>query len=169
MGLSLRFAPGVAGLFLLAVFCPQVRSWHELRAVLRSTLLVAAVTIPAVILVGVVSGYVRWDPKLPWFTAAFVAKTLLLTAVVEEAFFRGVLQEGLSRWSWIAAHPGRRWVPVVVLSLLFGLAHARAGILFAALATLAGLGYSMAYALTRRIEAPIVVHAGLHTVHFRLC
>ena len=115
---------------------------------------------------GGVSGYVRWDPKLPWFTAAFVAKTLLLTAVMEERFFRGVVQEGFSRWSWIATRPNRRWLPVAAVALLFGLAHARAGTLFIARATLARLGYSTAYALTRRMEAPIVVHARLNTVHF---
>lgn len=166
MDLSLRFEPGVAGLFLLAVFSRRVASLGELRAILGRTLAMAAITTALVMALGVASGYVAWDPKLPWFSWVFIAKTLLLTAVMEEAFFRGVIQEGLGRPGWIAADARRRWIPVVVSTLLFGLAHARAGMLFVGLATLAGLGYSLAYALTRRVEAPIAVHFSVNTVHF---
>jgi membrane protease YdiL (CAAX protease family) len=120
----------------------------------------------SVIVIGAValSGIVEPDLKLPRFALLWVPINLLLTCVCEEAFFRGLLQERLTaalthfkRW---------RWVPLPLCSLLFGLAHAGGGPALIAAATVAGVGYGAAYALTRRVEAAIVAHFTLNAVHF---
>lgn len=166
MRLTVQFDPGMAGLFLLALFCRRVHSWQELRSIIRPVAFFVIVTTTVVMALGIAVGYVRLDPKLPWFTAAHLAKILLFTVVVEEGFFRGVIQERLTSSHFITSRPHLRWLPVVASSLLFGIAHTSGGLLFVVLATTAGFGYALAYDRTRRIEAAITVHFCLNAVHF---
>ena len=58
-----------------------------------------------------------------------------------------------------------RW-PQIRIAVLFGLAHAAGGPLLVLLAALAGAGYSLAYAATRRIESAVLAHFVLNAVHF---
>ena len=58
------------------------------------------------------------------------------------------------------------WLAVAVSTVLFGLAHAAGGLGYVFLAGIAGLGYSAVYSVTRRIEAPILVHFLLNATHF---
>lgn len=166
MRLSLNFAPGVAGIVLLALFCHRVRTWRELWSIASPTLTVAAITVVVVMGLGLAVGYIHVDMKFPLITVIYLVKTLLYTAVLEEAFFCGIVQEGLTITPFIAARPVLRWVPTLASSALFGIAHAPAGLLFVMLAAVAGAGYSVAYALTRRIEAAIAVHFAVNAVHF---
>ncbi len=57
-------------------------------------------------------------------------------------------------------------IDVIVSALLFGLAHFGGGLAYVGLATLAGLGYGIAYARTQRIESAILTHFLLNAVHF---
>jgi membrane protease YdiL (CAAX protease family) len=68
---------------------------------------------------------------LPHWWWLFALNNLLFTCVAEEALFRGFLQQG------IAAH-SRRWLGVLVASLLFGAAHLAGGPLLVLFAALAG-------------------------------
>lgn len=95
MRLTARFDVGMAALFLTALFCNRVRSFAELRSIVAPTVAVGLVTTVAVMSSALIAGYIRFDPKWPPFTLAHLGKTLLITAVVEEAFFRGVLQQFL--------------------------------------------------------------------------
>ncbi|MFT3856380.1 MAG: CPBP family intramembrane metalloprotease [Aquabacterium sp.] len=98
----------------------------------------------------------------------FMLVNLFLTCVAEEAFFRGLVQGGLARW--MSARPAWKrhavWGAVAVAAVLFGLAHVGGGWLFAALATLAGLGYGLACARTGRLGAAVTVHFTVNAVHF---
>ena len=62
-----------------------------------------------------------------------------------------------ARWSW---------VPLAVASVLFGLVHASGGPVLIAVAALAGVGYGTAYAMTGRIEAAVIAHFTLNSLHF---
>jgi membrane protease YdiL (CAAX protease family) len=92
---------------------------------------------------------------------------VFLTALPEEALFRGVVQE------WVAHGLAGRWqarkaglVAAVVVGALFGLAHAAGGPAYVVLAAVAGIGYGWIYAETRSIGAAIAAHAGLNAIHF---
>ncbi len=160
----LNFDKGVAGLVLLAAFCARVRRLDEARGMARVSLWFMAGTSALVMGCAWVGGYVRWDPKLQALAFVSVVANLFFVCVAEEAFFRGLLQERLARA--IAARSGWRWLPIGVSTVLFALAHAGGGAVLVALAALAGLGYSLAYALTRRIEAAILTHFAVNAVHF---
>jgi membrane protease YdiL (CAAX protease family) len=167
MRLTFHFDQGAAGLLFVALYCRRTQSIRELGAVMRRVALIAVGTVVAVVGAAVVLGYVKLDPKFPSIAMPHFIKLLLWTAVLEEGFFRGVLQERLAQASFVSARPSLSlWLPVAVSSVLFGLVHAGGGSLYVGLATLAGVGYSMVYAVTRRIEAPIVVHFLVNAVHF---
>lgn len=160
----LNFDKGAAGLVLLAAFAPRAGSAREAYAVLRTALPIAVVTVIASVALALALHYIRFDPKLPTGAVAFLGANLFFTCIAEEAFFRGFLQERLARSAdrW-RLYP---WLAVSVSALLFGAAHAAAGSTFLALATLAGFGYAIAYAMTRRIEAPILAHFAVNATQF---
>ncbi|NML13830.1 CPBP family intramembrane glutamic endopeptidase [Azohydromonas caseinilytica] len=166
----MRFAvnadAGLAGLVLALCFCRRVQGLAEAGVVLRRALPVALGTAAVVLMAGWAVGQVRPDLKWPGFAAAWLLKMLLWTCVLEEAFFRGVIQERLAAWGAIASRPALHALPLLVAAGLFGLAHFPGGWGYVALATLAGLGYGWAYARTRRIEAAIAAHFVLNAAHF---
>lgn len=166
MRFSAHFDAGMAGLLLLVFFCRRVQSLGEWQRALRGALPVAVVTTLGVIGLAWAIGHVRPEGNLPPFTAAFLGKMLLWTCVLEEAFFRGVVQQGLTRVRFLSGRAIGRWVPLLLASALFGLAHAAGGWAYVGLAALAGLGYGWAYARTGCIESAIAVHFLLNATHF---
>ena len=161
----LNFDKAAAGLVLLATYAPRIAAWSELRRVLAVTLAVTAGTAMAVLGAALAAGYVGLDFKLPSLTPAFLATNLLFTCIPEEVFFRGLLQERLARL--LARWPHWRcWLPVLISALVFGAAHVAGGDTFVLLATLAGFGYSIAYAITRRIEAAVLSHFVVNALQF---
>ncbi len=159
-----NFDKGAVGLILLAWLCPRVTAWPELGTVLRRTTPVLVLTVLATLGFALAAGVVGVDFKWPQQTLSFIAVNLLFTVIAEEAFFRGLLQArltaALDRFRW------GPWLAVAVSALLFGAAHLGGGLRYAILASIAGLGYAWAYQRTQRIEAAILVHIALNTVHF---
>lgn len=159
-----NFDKAAVGLILLAFLTNRARTLGEWGDMLQRAFPVALVTIAVVIAAAVVAGYVRLDAKLSWYAPIFLATNLLFVCVAEEAFFRGFLQERLGK-----SLSGIRFgtlITIVCSAVLFGAAHLGGGMVYAGIATIAGLGYAYSYAVTRRIEAPILVHFGLNAVHF---
>jgi membrane protease YdiL (CAAX protease family) len=111
-------------------------------------------------------GYARWEPKLPAWWPQWIWSMVFLTALPEEAIFRGVAQH------WLADRLGgtRRagLGAAVVMGGVFGVAHVAGGWGYVVLATAAGIGYGWIYASTGSIAASIAAHAGLNTMHFLL-
>lgn len=159
-----NFDKGAVGLLLLALLANRARTAAEWREVLRRIVPIAAITAIAVIAAAIAAGYVRPDFKLPAYTPIFLATNLLFVCVAEEAFFRGFLQERLSR-SLSGVRFGEP-IAIVCSAGLFGVVHLAGGPVYAGIAALAGLGYAYSYAVAKRIEAPILVHFGLNAVHF---
>lgn len=174
----LNFDKGSAGLLLLAAYVPRCANGSEWRAVALRTFIAMFASAVAVLGAGMVTSYVRPEIKLPPVALAFLATNLLFTCIAEEAFFRGIIQERMTLLfeRKLSGHPSHRlrlhgtpaalWVPVLASTLLFALAHAAGGPFFILLAAIAGLGYSIAYASTRRIEAAVLTHFFVNAVHF---
>jgi hypothetical protein len=157
---------GLAALVIALCFCRRCDTWADAGAVLRRAAPVALGTAALVLGLAWLMGVVRPDLKWPGFAAAWLLKMLLWTCVLEEGFFRGVIQERLAAWRPIASRPALRALPVLAAAALFGAAHLPGGAGYAALAALAGLGYGWAYARTRRLEAAIAAHFALNAAHF---
>jgi uncharacterized protein len=162
--LYLNFDEGAAGLLLLALLAHRASTAAQWLDSIRMGLLAGMLTAAVTLALAVVAGLVRFDPKLAPFIGTFLLTNLMFTCIAEEAFFRGLLQERLHRWA--AGRPMDRWLPIALSASLFGLAHAAGGLAYAAIAAVAGVGYALAYAATRRIEAAALAHFALNTAQF---
>ena len=159
-----KFGPIATGLILMVYFCNPVKSVSEWKALLRQVAPIVCLTLVCVLGLALVLRYIEPDIKLTAYTATYLVVNLLFVCVAEEAFFRGFLQEQLSRAM-------SQWrVGVYIASLvgivLFGFAHARGGPVLVLLATIAGGFYTYAYLKTKRVEAAILTHFSLNAVHF---
>jgi len=147
-----NFDKAAVGLILLAFLCRRANTGAQWLAVLRRSLPIAALTTLMVMAIAIAVGYVAPQFKLPPYTPVFLATNLLFTCVAEEAFFRGFLQERLAK----SLPATRTWQAAAILfsGVLFGVAHLGGGAVYASLATLCGLGYAYAYAVTKRSKPP---------------
>jgi uncharacterized protein len=165
MTLKANFDKGAAGLLLLAHFTnrPTRAEWPRAAATgLAFGLATGAVVIGAVLAFGAI----RFDPKLPALALHWIPINLLLTCIFEEVLFRGLVQQSIA--DGVRGRPRWRWLPIAVASILFGLVHAGGGALLIVAASLAGVGYGLAYARAGRIEAAVLAHFVLNATHFFL-
>jgi membrane protease YdiL (CAAX protease family) len=111
---------------------------------------------------------IAWDPKIlnSQFALVWIIRMLLSVCLVEEVFFRGYLQERLTEI--LRNFPHAVWIAWILSSCLFGLLHLSAGLPMFVMATLAGLGYGLAYLKTGRIESAIITHFLVNLVHIWL-
>ncbi|MBS0631588.1 MAG: CPBP family intramembrane metalloprotease [Verrucomicrobia bacterium] len=162
--LYLNFDKTLVGLFILGWCHARLTRAGEWRAMLAALAPRAGALIALIMVLSLAMGYVRFAPKLPAETLLWLGVNLLFTCMAEEALFRGFVQAQLQRaWQNVL---GGSWLALGVAAVLFGLAHAAGGAAYVALATVAGLGYGWIYRHTRSIEASILAHFTLNTVHF---
>ncbi|MFZ6746398.1 CPBP family intramembrane glutamic endopeptidase [Undibacterium sp. JH2W] len=160
-----NFDKGMAGYLMLSLFCSRAGSIGQFLADGKRIALPAMLTIAVLTGLGLVTHFFRFLPKLPESTLLFFAVNLVLTCVAEEAFFRGLIQEAIYR---LGSKPAFGYLAIAVSAVLFGLAHLGGGTQYAALATVAGLGYAIVYHRTRRLEWVILTHAAFNLCHFIL-
>ncbi|MGY2290277.1 CPBP family intramembrane glutamic endopeptidase [Pseudomonas sp. SDO528_S397] len=151
--------------FWLLLVCP----WVVARRSLRLTICAAsiALTLTAIAALGgaLLLGIIHWAPKWPEPSWLWVLNNLLLVTLVEEALFRGYIQGGLSqRFKQL---PYGEHLALLLAALLFGLSHLGAGWQWTLLATIAGVGYGLAYRFGG-LGAAVVTHFGLNLLHFGL-
>lgn len=159
----LNFDTAAAGIVLCGALCRRIHDragWAALAGQWKWIVGPALV----VNLLALMVGYALFEPKLPAYAPYYLAINLLFTCVTEEAFFRGVIQQRLS--DALGGFAWGKWIALGVASVLFGLAHARGGLTLAVLATVAGIGYGLAYQRSGRIEAAIGAHIALNGLHF---
>ncbi len=166
--LYFNFDKGAAGLVILASLGPKLTRIRAWPALLPTTLMAATITSAVAIGAAVAVGFTRFEPKAPGTTLVFLLTNLLFTCVAEEAFFRGLIQARLTRLAEMSKRPWLKPVAIGLSAILFGLVHVSGGGPTMVFATLAGLGYAMVYERTSAIEAPILVHFALNTIHFLL-
>ena len=159
-----NFDKAAVGLILLAFFCKRTSSLPEFFNVLKRAAPLMALTIVGLVVAALAFKLVKLDIKLPTSFFAFFVTNLFFTCIAEEAFFRGFLQEKFS--AALANVKNGEYIVIACSALLFGLVHLAGGAAYAALATLAGLGYACIYSATKRVEAPIIAHFLFNLVHF---
>ena len=160
----LNFDKGVAGLFLLGIYAPARTATDQGARHPIAFLWRFAVLVIVSIALALAAGYVRWDPKLPSWWPMWLWSMVFLTALPEEALFRGLAQTWIE--TWLRHRAAATPIAILAAGTVFGIAHLGGGPVYVALATIAGIGYGWIYASTRSIGAAIAAHAGLNTVHF---
>lgn len=108
-------------------------------------------------------GYSKFEMKLPYFTPVWILVNLFSTCVAEEALFRRFIQHNIN-----SSLKGKIAVfaSILIASILFGLSHYKGGIVYIALASLAGVFYGYIYHKTKRIESSILLHFIFNLIHF---
>ena len=151
--------------FWLLLACPWIIGRRSLRLSVYATAL--GLTLSTLLALGgaVLLGVISWAPKWPDQAWLWLLNNLLLVTLVEEALFRGYIQGGLSRHFKNLPHGDN--LALLLTSLLFGLAHIGAGWQWVLLASMAGVGYGLAYRFGG-LAAAIATHFGLNLLHFGL-
>jgi membrane protease YdiL (CAAX protease family) len=164
-GIGLGFSKVVTGILILGIInTARVSSTGELGRVLARSLPIFLVIAPLVMMLTLATGFTDFDPKWTTLFLVWAPMNLFFTCLSEEAFFRGFIQQELSK-------PTTAWavtLAIAISALLFGATHLGGGLVFALASTIAGLGYALAYHLTQRIEAAIAVHFAVNATHFLL-
>ena len=165
--IGVGFPKVVTGILILGLINPLlVRSWKELGPVLTRALPVFAITAAVGMAVVVLMGYTSFAPKWTVLFLLFAPINLFFTCLSEEAFFRGFIQQELSR---VGSRPAlAAGAALAIGAILFGFAHFAGGLDYVLAAAVAGLGYGWAFMRTQRIEAAMAVHFGVNAVHFLL-
>ena len=120
--------------------------------------LIMVLVVPPGLLTGFLTFSIPESYNIPKLVFQFVG-LFLTVALPEELFFRGILLGGLEKIF------SRKWIPLVVSSLAFGLMHwnnvntLSTQITYVSLAAVAGLGYGWAYRKSgNNLLAAILVH-----------
>lgn len=163
--LYFNFDKTIAGILLLGIG-GMPSSMSPLSQTLRRAVPIMAATVLVVMMLSLAMGYVRFEPHWHSLFWIWAITNLFLTCLSEEAFFRAFIQRethsALCKRSYSSA------LAVCVSALLFGVAHFAGGWQYIVLATVAGLGYSLVYHRTRRIELAMLAHFALNATHFLL-
>ncbi len=135
-----------------------IPKFKDLIIAILALLMIMALVIPPGLLTGFLSFGMPETYDIPKLTIHFIG-LFLTVALPEELFFRGILLRGLEKVST------KKWVPMVVSSLAFGLMHwnnlndLSMQITYVSLATIAGLGYAWAYKKSgNNLFAAILAH-----------
>lgn len=145
--------------FALLLACPPLLGqggttrWKPLAAGLG--------LLPALFALALAAGAIAPEPGLPGWWLVFALSNLFLTCIAEEAFFRGYLQQLISkRFGTPAA--------LAAASLLFGLVHLPGGAALAVFAAILGLACGLGVIATGRLWVPVVMHFAFNTAHLAL-
>lgn len=152
------------GMWLLLA-CPWLLTAVTLRQAANATLLTLPLTAALCMSVAMALGVIGWAPKWPQPSSSWLWNNLLLVTLTEELLFRAYLQGGLQRLLRRVGHGPA--LAIGVTAALFGLTHAGAGWQWALLATLAGVGYGIAF-YRGGLPAAVLTHFGVNLVHFGL-
>ncbi|MHC8285244.1 lysostaphin resistance A-like protein [Pseudomonas sp. XS1P51] len=151
--------------FWLLLVCPWIVGRRSLRLCAYATVMGLALSTVLALGGALLLGVISWAPKWPDQAWLWLFNNLLLVTLVEEALFRGYIQGGLSRH--FKHLPYGDNLALLLASLLFGLVHVGAGWQWVLLASLAGVGYGLAYRFGG-LGAAIATHFGLNLLHFGL-
>ncbi len=112
---------------------------------------------------GITLEYIKFAPKLPYFTPIWILKNLFFTCLAEEAFFRKFLQEKIHDSLNSKLNPT---ISILIAAIIFGIFHFKGGAIYVILATIAGLFYGYIFHKTKRVESSILLHFSFNLVHF---
>jgi len=111
-------------------------------------------------------GYIKFDPKLPNISLIWMINNLFFVCFAEEVVFRGFVQRALG--SALSQYKRIPHLNIIIVALLFGVAHFKGGIEYVALASIAGFFYGYIYYKTNRILLSMLSHFGVNLCHFIL-
>lgn len=161
-----NFDKPLVGFFILLFSGGLLTTCADWGMMLKKTLPLALLGFPIILILAFLLKFITYDPKWSNYLLIWALVNLFFTIVAEESLCRGFLQKYsdlyFTSWKYGA------YVSLLLVSSFFGLLHIGGGWRYMFLATVAGLVYGRIYQITQRIEASILTHFGLNTMHFLL-
>lgn len=151
--------------FWILLVCPWLLPAIPIRQALKTAVLALLGTSAVCMTLAVLLGVTGWSPKWPAQSTLWLLNNLLLVTLTEELLFRAYLQGGLQRL--LRRLPFGPTVALCAAALVFGLTHLGGGWQWALLASIAGIGYGLAYRYGG-FQAAVMTHFGLNLIHFSL-
>jgi membrane protease YdiL (CAAX protease family) len=108
---------------------------------------------------GLFSGFIKYDPKIPEILGIWVPVMLVYVCLPEELLYRGFIQNQLSYR--IRSFP----VVLILSSFVFALAHYKIGSAMMGLSFIAGLIYGGIYKKFQSLDAAILTHFAVNLIH----
>ncbi len=123
---------------------------------------------PLAIVIGLLTGFFAWNPKIAdfWHYPLEALGLYLTVALPEELLFRGLLQPVVEKLPWPTV-TNRQQMAKWLTAIVFGLSHLNNDPLmdwrYVGLATIAGIAYANVYERTgrRSLAAPALLHTGV--------
>ena len=161
----LGFDGPIVGLFPLALLVPLAKTWRDWKTALTKGLWLTCLGIGAMAVLAIASGTTHWESKLPSAAGLRYLNNLVLTAIPEEAFYRGFIQRELSQF-FKNSRKGNIFA-LLFASLIFALMHLywSPNLAILGFTFLAGLLYGGVYLLSGKLESAILCHFLLNFIH----
>lgn len=144
--------------FILLIFIPTLFVSRPLKIANKYQWVLLVITIPALLFLAVKLGGLAIEPHFPKWLPTFVLVNLFFVSLAEEALFRGMIQQTLSR----VLPP---YIALIIAAIIFGLAHFTGGILLIIFASLAGVIYGLAWMWSGRLWVATIFHFALNLTH----
>lgn len=147
--------------FILLIFTPMLFVCTPLKKVSKLKWGLLCLAVPALLFLAVALGGLAIEPHWPEWLPVFILANLFFVCLAEEALFRGVIQQYLSRYL-------PPYVALIIAATLFGLAHFTGGLLLVIFALLAGIIYGLAWMWSGRLWVAVIFHFALNLMHLLL-
>lgn len=162
--INLNMSKPLIALTLLTTVVPTINYRTDISQMLKKTLPILVIGVPAVAAFSSAVGYTRFDFKLQVIIFVWGIINLFVTCIAEEVYFRGVILKELL--SSCVSFKNGKYFALALSSIIYGLVHFSGGLLFILVATVAGLLYGAAYIKTGKVESSILCHFGVNVFHF---
>ena len=165
--LWMNFDKAFLGL-LLIVWLPLIQSVSQWKEMLGKSLIWILASVAILLALSQILHVVTFDPKIPSIFIPWLLINWIFVVIPEEALLRGLLLKELC--TFLGHTTKGKILSLLISSLIFTLFHLAwiAYLPFLALVFIAGLAYGALYLWTGKIEAAILCHGVVNTLHFFL-
>jgi len=154
----------LVGFFILFFGNKLIKNASQWKSMLLTVMPTVLIGFVIILGLSLVLGYVRFDPKFNSIFYIWAIHNLFFTAITEEALCRGFVLYYMDKFCKKFKYG--QYISLFIVSLFFGVLHYAGGWKYILLATVAGMVYGRVYQKTQLIEASILTHFVLNTVHF---
>ncbi|MBQ3565381.1 MAG: CPBP family intramembrane metalloprotease [Alphaproteobacteria bacterium] len=163
--MRINFDKVIPALIIFTFWIHSNFKWSLLSYQIKVTAAVSTACIACILFPAVLSGFVKFDPKIPNITTVWALNNLFCVCFSEEVIFRLYVQSKVEQF---VRNP---FASILIASAIFGYYHyyMHSGMIMAILAAVCGIFYGYAFSKTNRsVICAILVHFSLNLCHFLL-
>lgn len=136
----LNFDKITTGLIIIGLTLKLTNNQKEWKNLFQQVISKSS-TIILIIALSITFNYIKFSPKFPQYLWLWMINNLFFVCVAEEGFWRGFVQQSLSKLKYQYAE----YFAIFISAILFGICHYQGGTKYIILATVAGVIYGWVY------------------------